>query len=99
MHEYAKGLKFPILDVEEIVRLRFLGYDQMKVVSNLNEANGENGLGDFGGRHPDTFTDFFFKTKQWSPVERVLRNGIKNARNYHHDWFDFHMRLNTSRNI
>ena len=61
MHEYAKGLKFPILDVEEIVRLRFLGYDQMKVVSNLNEANGENGLGDFGGRHPDTFTNFFFK--------------------------------------
>ena len=37
MHEHARSLPFPILDIQLLVQLHALGYHAVKVVSNRSE--------------------------------------------------------------
>eukprot|EP00747_Dinoflagellata_sp_TGD_P165077 gnl/TRDRNA2_/TRDRNA2_185894_c0_seq1.p1 gnl/TRDRNA2_/TRDRNA2_185894_c0~~gnl/TRDRNA2_/TRDRNA2_185894_c0_seq1.p1 ORF type:complete len:362 (+),score=35.75 gnl/TRDRNA2_/TRDRNA2_185894_c0_seq1:74-1159(+) len=91
MHEYARGMKFPSLDMQLITKLA-LNYPQMKIASNIF-AEGKDGGAFSGGFLPEGATNFVTGGKDWVNTSVQLRNGIPCARCHNGDWWDYHMKL------
>lgn len=87
MHEYAKGLPFPIVDVQLIMHSYMLGYKKMKIVSNRGGDGSTT-----SNLEPDDIKDMFTKTSQWLDVKNGLERGVPNARKLS-DWWDYYMKL------
>lgn len=88
MHEYARGLPYPLLDTQLIILMHRLGYTSMKVVGNRLRRSGTFS----GGLLPDQVVDERTNSSRWVPVPRVLARGLGWPREQL-TWWDYHMRL------
>lgn len=95
MHEHARGLPFPVLDMQLVLLAYGLGYSLIKAKGN-RDAHGRGGktAGAFSGDAlPEEVVDRVWQNATWVPVPHFLTRGIGEDPRMHDDWIDFYLKL------
>jgi len=89
MHERAKGLSFPMLDVQLIMQLNRLGYLTIKIDRKSQEIGSADKSSD---DMPEDILDSMSGNKDWVPVEDMLKRGLGDPARMG-AWLDYYMKL------
>ena len=96
MHEYARGLPYPLLDVDLLIQMYRRGYEHIKVAGNRWFGGG----GSFsGGLLPEEVVSYATNSSKWESVSTVLARGLGWPREQKPlpNWWDYHLKLSRLR--
>lgn len=93
MHELAKGLAFPMLDIQLIMMMHDLGYTRIKTLRH--DGSGEPSAPPQAAilsAQPEEVMDAHTGVRAWRNVSSLLKQGLGDPQR-NSSWFDFYMAL------